>query len=69
MGNITEDQVGAIMNAANELLDACRPLGGCATGDAKATTGFRLPAKWVNHAVGPRWHGGERARLASRYRR
>ncbi|HEX4155752.1 MAG TPA: O-acetyl-ADP-ribose deacetylase [Acidobacteriaceae bacterium] len=64
---------GAIHRAAGpELLAACRKLGGCATGDAKATPGFRLPAKWVFHAVGPVWSGGERGeaeRLASCYRR
>lgn len=52
---------GAIHRAAGpELLAACERLGGCATGDAKATPGFRLPAKWVFHAVGPVWHGGDR---------
>jgi O-acetyl-ADP-ribose deacetylase (regulator of RNase III) len=52
---------GAIHRAAGpELLAACEKLGGCATGDAKATPGFKLPAKWVFHAVGPVWHGGER---------
>jgi O-acetyl-ADP-ribose deacetylase (regulator of RNase III) len=52
---------GAIHRAAGpELFAACEKLGGCATGDAKATAGFRLPAKWVFHAVGPVWHGGTR---------
>jgi O-acetyl-ADP-ribose deacetylase (regulator of RNase III) len=64
---------GAIHRAAGpELVEACRALGGCRTGDAKASPGFRLPAPWVIHAVGPRWGGGgagEAELLASCYRR
>ena len=64
---------GAIHRAAGpELVAACRELGGCATGDARATPGFRLRARWVIHAVGPVWRGGrsgEAALLASCYRR
>ena len=64
---------GAIHRAAGpDLADACRQLNGCETGDAKATPGFRLPAKWIFHAVGPVWSGGDHDEdrlLASCYRR
>jgi O-acetyl-ADP-ribose deacetylase (regulator of RNase III) len=63
---------GAIHRAAGpELLAECRTLGGCPTGQARITRGYRLPAPWVIHAVGPIWHGGDRGedeRLAACYR-
>jgi O-acetyl-ADP-ribose deacetylase len=91
VGDLTTQQVDAIVNAANEALapgggvcgairraggdaifDECATVGGCATGDAKATGAGRLPARYVIHAVGPVWHGGgagEDELLASAYRR
>lgn len=91
VGDLTEQRVDAIVNAANEALapgggvcgairraggdeifDECARLGGCATGDAKATGAGRLPARYVIHAVGPVWRGGEHGEpelLASAHRR